>query len=733
MSIDCFRIKFPKDMDANEFLMLYDNPGDAFGQLIRNAEWMGSGKPPKIATASDIDVPEAVLIKAAEKETSAELTSTAIVGSSCANEQQPLNQAINPQESATISSSAAQPAADASVQHEPLAPIQASPIPSVPKSGLIANTTNEGVFIQQEARLYRVRGLEKNTTIAVLKVNVMVSQGEVFHTDSLDMSNESHRMKFVKQAAFELRVPGDVMKKEVARLLLKLEEMQLERIKQAVEPERTEQSKMTDTEQKAALALLKDPKLIDRIPQAFRFCGVVGEITNISMCYIACVSRLLEKPLAILTQSFSSAGKSAVMNAALLLMPQEEQEHYSAITGQSLFYAGEIGLQHKILAIAEEQGAANASYALKILQSEGKLNIASTGKDPITGRLQTQEYNVEGPVMLFLTTTSVDLDEELQNRCITLTADESREQTREIHKQQRFARTLEGIDTRIDRQDVITLHQNAQRLLRPLQVVNPYAYQLTFLDEKTRTRRDHEKYLAIIDSIALLHQHQRPVKTRTYKGHKIHYIEVTVDDIALSNRFANEVLGRTIDELPPQTRCLLQLIHRMVDDACRRLGLSRSDYRFTRKDIREYARWGNTQLKIHLRRLQELEYLLVHRGSRGQSFVYELLYDGEGQEGELFLMGLIDVEKLRHDDNKAGANAEKAEPSRPQVGAKSGPSRVGKTAENDENSMGYEDVEKNAENSILGDFENDQQSYLNDRRSVNPVNPLPLVAKGEDD
>jgi hypothetical protein len=37
------------------------------------------------------------------------------------------------------------------------------------------------------------------------------------------------------------------------------------------------------------------------------------------------------------------------------------------------------------------------------------------------------------------------------------------------------------------------------------------------------------------------------------------------------------------------------------------------------------TRWGETQLRIHLDRLVALEYLLVHRGGRGQSFVYELL------------------------------------------------------------------------------------------------------------
>ena len=45
----------------------------------------------------------------------------------------------------------------------------------------------------------------------------------------------------------------------------------------------------------------------------------------------------------------------------------------------------------------EEAGAEKASYALKLLQSEGELTIASTGKDPQTGRMVTQEYHVQGP------------------------------------------------------------------------------------------------------------------------------------------------------------------------------------------------------------------------------------------------------------------------------------------------------------------------------------------------
>ena len=128
------------------------------------------------------------------------------------------------------------------------------------------------------------------------------------------------------------------------------------------------------------------------------------------------------------------------MDAVLAFVPEEERVKYSAMTGQSLFYMGETDLKHKVLAIVEEEGAERASYALKLLQSEGELTIASTGKDPATGKLVTQEYRVEGPVMIFLTTTAIELDEELLNRCLVLTVDEDREQTQAIHRLQRERR-----------------------------------------------------------------------------------------------------------------------------------------------------------------------------------------------------------------------------------------------------------------------------------------------------
>lgn len=676
--IECFRILFPKGMDANSYALKVQPAAKSLALAVRKAEWMGKGVAPAVTSTSlavtddVIQAPEteAAVVAATESAEPASAGTSEPVPSLAAGldeletliEQRvvPMVQpaaepppALDAPASAPASASYIESALPppAPVEPERMAAAAASVPPAspvtvpAPRPELPAEVSEQEVVISLGDRRYRVRGLAKNLSYELLKVNVLVSRGEAFHVDTFDLYSAKHRSGYIKQAAVELAVKEDVVKHDLGRVLLKLEALQDELIKQTLTPKDTRPA-LSEEDHRAALALLREPDLAARIVADFARCGIVGEATSLLTSYMACVSRKLDRPLAVLIQSTSAAGKSALMDAVLAMMPEDERVSYSAMTGQSLFYLGETDLKHKILALAEEEGASQASYALKLLQSEGVLTIASTGKDPDSGKLVTQEYRVEGPVMLFLTTTAIHIDEELLNRCLVLTVNETREQTRAIHALQRTRHTLQGLLADEDKKDLLAVHRNAQRLLRPLLVANPYAERLTFLDAKTRTRRDHVKYLMLIRAIALLHQYQRDVKVIEHKGEKLDYIEVTLSDIALANRLANDVLGRTLDELPPQTRRLLTLVHELVKERTGSLDMKQADYRFSRRDVREATGWSDTQLRVHLGRLTDLEYLLVHRGGRGASFVYELTYHGEGEDGDRFLPGLIDVEKL---------------------------------------------------------------------------------------
>ena len=627
--IECWRVQFPKGMDANEYACKVKPAERSLGVLVRNAVWLGKGQAPKVLDMDFVaDGAELVTAEASPVDVAGEVLAP--------------TPAAGPAE-VTAPSPARVLEASAPISPE-ITPSLAAP--AAAKVDVSSDAKADEVTLTFGDRRYRIRGLSKNTTHGQLRVNLFLARGDAVHVDTLDLYSHRQRVAFMKQAASELKVEDEVVKRDIAALLRRLEEIQDERIKQALEP-KVKEVTLSDEEVSRAMEFLKAPRLLARIVEDARACGIVGEETNLLLGYLAAVSRLLEWPLAIIVQSSTVAGKTALMEAILSFFPEEARVKYSAMTGQSLFYMGETSLKHKILAVVEEQGAERAAYALKLLQSEGELMIASTGKDPATGRLVTHEYRVEGPVMIFLTTTAVEVDEELLNRCLVLTVDEEREQTRAIHRLQRERQTLEGLLAGHARPEVLKVHQDAQRLLKPLLVANPYAQHLTFLDDRTRTRRDHVKYLTLIRTIALLQQYQREVKTVTHRGAVVPYIEVTLDDIAVANKLAHQVLGRSLDELSPQTRRLLMALDAMVAEASKAQAALRSEVRFTRRQVRERTGWTYDQLRVHLERLVLLEYVLVHHGGRGQSFSYELLYDGQGKDGTPFLPGLIDVEAIK--------------------------------------------------------------------------------------
>lgn len=639
VGLDCYQIRFANGSDANQYALESKSVAMGLGASIRSAEWIGNGKAKRITTRPsqpDPLEPSPIHLSRPANKVGEDEVPTPV-----ATDHRHDKSAVMPDLSAQL---------------------PAAVLPPAPAPDLQATVDGQEVVVVLSGRRYRIRGLEKNMSFDTMRVNILVSgralggTGQAIHVDTFDLYQQRPRASFAQQAAIELGLKDDVLRSDLGKILLKLEQLQAERLEQGGKA-RERCVSIREREEKAALELLRSPDLLEQIERDFERCGMVGEGTNKLIGYLAGVSRKLDAPLALVIQSTSAAGKSALMDAVLAFIPEEDRRKYSAMTGQSLFYMGEKDLQHKVLAIVEEEGASTAAYALKLLQSEGELTIASTGKDPETLELRTQDYAVKGPVMLLLTTTAIEVDEELLNRSVVLTVDEGREQTRAIHAMQRKKRTLAGLIAKADKENLLALHQNAQRLLAPLAVVNPYSERLTFVDDRTRTRRDHEKYLTLIDAIALLHQHQRMIRTIQHGGKTLRYVEAAPFDIETANRLANEVMGRTLGELPPRTRDLLRMITAWVVAQCEILAVERTAFRFSRRDIREATQWSDTPLKVHLKRLSDLEYLVIHRGGRGQSFAYELLYRGEGEGGESFLMGLIDVSKL---DSRSGNEADKS-------------------------------------------------------------------------
>ena len=202
-------------------------------------------------------------------------------------------------------------------------------------------------------------------------------------------------------------------------------------------------------------------------------------------------------------------------------------------------------------------------------------------------------------------------------------------------------------------------------------MVNPFALQLNFPDGRTRARRDFPKYLTLISSIALLHQHQRPVKTATSAAGTVEYIEATAEDVSVANRLASAVLGRSTDDLPPQTRRLLHQVQAWVQREASQQKCVPAAVRFSRRQLREALGVRNSQLSLHLARLVDFELLSVHRAARGaHQYGLEVADDAAAP----VLQGLTDVSALGHgyDASVSGVGSQFPAPFRGASGAGAG-------------------------------------------------------------
>ena len=513
---------------------------------------------------------------------------------------------------------------------------------------------NRGDAANGMSRAWRMRGLVGNTSFDHLKVNVrllaagpstVLGAGK-FHVDTFDLYNARQRTAFMAAANQITGVDTRALEEDLAILIAQIEEYQERQIFEKLKGVEKQPVIMPEEEQKA-LALLRAPDIFERILADFTTAGTVGEETNKLIGYLVAVSRKLDDPLSALVISRSAAGKSSLLNAILAFVPEEDKEVLTAMTAQALFYLPDDGLKHKVLAVVEDEGGEQASYPMKILQSEKVLVLAVTVKDPEGGLPQTKLKKVEGPVAQLMTSTQAELDYEVANRYLILTVDEEREQTRRIHEAQREAETLTGLLKKLEREEILKTHHNAQRLLRPLRVVNPYANRLTFPDDRLRLRRDHQKYLGLIRTVAFLRQFQKPVKHCEHKGKALQYVEVDETDIRLAHPLAAHVLGRCLDELSPPTRAFLTELHKLALRLEKERALKRGALRLSRREIREQTRWGEAQVRRYLDRLVELEYVMAHRmPGTGARFEYELLYDGQGADGRPFIPGLADIEAI---------------------------------------------------------------------------------------
>ncbi|MBI4869004.1 MAG: toprim domain-containing protein, partial [Candidatus Wallbacteria bacterium] len=373
---------------------------------------------------------------------------------------------------------------------------------------------------------------------------------------------------------------------------------------------------MSAEEREEALAFLRRPDLVRQILTDMDAVGYVGEEKSKLLAYLIGISRKLEEPLAGIILSQSSAGKSALTELIEKLTPEEEVIVYSRITAQAISNHERTALKRKLLMLAEKAGGGDsADYQIRELLSRQKFITAVPEKDPATGQILTQVKKVEGPISYLETTANPNLNHENATRCFEIELDESVEQTRRIHEAQKDRYRLK---TRMqqDHSGIQRRHQNAQRLLVILAVIIPYVDQIRFPYRWVRTRRDHKRFLCLIEAVCFLHQFQRTGGTLP---DGTPYIEATLADYRTAYDLAKQVLRATFHELSRSARDLWEVLFPWAQGQAEgRL----EDFLFTRKDARTLVDWPDKRVYDALTELADMEYLFVATGNQGKAYQY---------------------------------------------------------------------------------------------------------------
>jgi DNA primase catalytic core len=458
-----------------------------------------------------------------------------------------------------------------------------------------------------EDRFYTVRCGELRGA-ASLRVAVKLSVGEVRVIDTVDLYSARSRNAFLARA--EALKAGDhsAIERDLFLLLEAIEQRKTE--KEEPEPQPLE---LSPEDRAEALAFLRRPDLLDRIAADMGTLGYVGEEINKQIGYLVAVSRKLETPLSMVIMSQSGSGKSALADVLETLTPPEDVILFSRLTPQALYYMDRDALVRKFVLIEERAGSMDADYSIRTLQSKKKLVLAVPIKDPSTGKIRTLVFEILGPAAFLETTTESRLHHENSTRCFETYCDESTEQTRRIHDAQKRGKTLEGRKLQSEAETIARRHHNAQRLLDRVVVVIPFAPSISFPHAWLRTRRDHLRFLNLIEAIAFLHQHQRQRKMDA-EGRP--FIEATVADYERAYSLAGEVLGQALSDLKRPAAELLASVKMLLS--------GKHDATATRREIREATGLPDHRVVALLSELAALEYLEVVAGSQGKAFRYRL-------------------------------------------------------------------------------------------------------------
>ena len=476
----------------------------------------------------------------------------------------------------------------------------------------------------------RLEGLDR------LRVTLKIQVEHLNLRHNLDLYNDTQVEKLVRRCAEKLEIGTSVIAAALTDLTDLLERYRLEEIEKQGTSQHEKEKPLTEEEQQQARVYLSAPNLIERTREDIGKAGVIGEENNRLLMYLIFTSRKREHPLHVISLGSSGIGKTHLQEKVSALIPEEDKIESTSLTAAAIYYFGRYDLRHKLVLIEDLDGAEEALFPIRELQSKRKI-IRTVPAKNTKGETKSVQLIVEGPVTVGGCTTKESIYEDNANRSFLIYVDESPVQDEKIMDYQRKASA--GKIDKEEQQQIITQFQNMQRMLRPVQIWNPFAEVLKIPVEVFKPRRTNAHYLAFVELITFYHQYQRDKQYDVHTGEE--FIETTLEDIIEANKLMKEILLRKSDELNGATRGYFEKLKIYLRQN------EKLDY--TNKEILQHLRIKGTTLRRYHNELVSCGLISIKEGKKHTGYRYEVSSYEDYQHLHQQVTHLLDdiVERLR--------------------------------------------------------------------------------------
>jgi DNA primase/energy-coupling factor transporter ATP-binding protein EcfA2 len=363
---------------------------------------------------------------------------------------------------------------------------------------LLTTNPNKIIYQTETAAYYIKGGIRKD--LDSLKVTLVIEHLE-YKTKSrnkLDLYEDKQTERVAREASERLSLRADLVEQDLNILTDLLDQYREENTNQT--DEESKKVIIPKEEKEKCFKFLKKPKLLESINELIGKSGVVGEEKNRLFLFGIASTYKMESTLHALIQGTSGSGKTHLLATIMDFMPPEDTINLTRVTESSFYNYGEHELSNKLIGMEDFDGLEEkAELAFRELMSKGMISSSTSGKNEHTGQIAAYVKTVFGPIASLSATTKGDIYEDNMSRCFLISVDESQEQTQRIIQYQNN-KAAGQIDTKKEK-EIKEFLRNCMRLLKPLEVVNPYANKIDLPKEAHKIRRLNDLFQSYVKQV----------------------------------------------------------------------------------------------------------------------------------------------------------------------------------------------------------------------------------------